>query len=419
MAISLPGAARAHIGRTVTGHPPTGGGGVDFGRCPTPLTRHTLGTVDDGERCRARRIALPLVAVGVFAATYGEYVSGVETGLLLFNLAVGLVGVAAVPVMLRRPVPVAVVLGCLAALTSPVTLPANVALVQVARTRPMPLAGLVALVQVCGHAVRGLWWPVPGLSFGWYLVLTVIVHAGLLGWGALAKARALVIGSLRERARRAEAEQGRLVAEARVAERTAIAREMHDVLAHRLSLLTTYAGALEYRPDAPPERLAQGAAVIRATAHQALEELREVITLLRDEDGDDAERPQPALADVPALVEETRAGGTPVRVRDTVADPAALPGTTGRCAYRVVQEALTNARKHAPGAPVRVDLAGSSGDRLLIAVTNPLSPRGSGVPGTGSGLVGLTERVRLAGGELDHERAGGEFRLRAWLPWPA
>ncbi|MCG8920026.1 histidine kinase [Actinokineospora sp. PR83] len=375
--------------------------------------------MDDRERCRTQRIVLPLVTAGVLATAYGEHASGVGTALLLFDLALGLVGVAAVPVMLRRPVPVAVVLGCLAALAPPVTPPANVALLLVARTESMPLAVLVALVQVSGHAVGGLRWPVPGLSFGWYLVLAVIVHAGLLGWGALARARALVIDSLRERARRAEAEQGRLVAEARVAERTAIAREMHDVLAHRLSLLTTYAGALEYRPDAPPERLAQGAAVIRATAHQALEELREVITLLRDEDGDDTERPQPALVDVPALVEETRAGGTPVRVRDTVADPAALPGTTGRCAYRVVQEALTNARKHAPGAPVRVDLAGTSGDRLLIAVTNPLSPPGSGVPGTGSGLVGLTERVRLAGGELDHGYAGGEFRLRAWLPWPA
>jgi signal transduction histidine kinase len=90
----------------------------------------------------------------------------------------------------------------------------------------------------------------------------------------------------------------------------------------------------------------------------------------------------------------------------------------GRTAYRVVQEALTNARKHAPGQPVRIALGGEAGARLEIAVSNPLGPAGARLPGTGRGLVGLTERVRLAGGQLDHQRTGGEFRLRAWLPWP-
>jgi signal transduction histidine kinase len=205
-----------------------------------------------------------------------------------------------------------------------------------------------------------------------------------------------------------------------MAERTRIAREMHDVLAHRLSLLATYAGALEYRPDAPPERLSQAAGVVRAGVHQALEELREVILLLRADDAGEDDRPQPVLADVPRLVSESRDAGGPVELRDELPAAADLPPAAGRTAYRVVQEALTNARKHAAGRPVRVVLRGRPGDGLVIDVRNPL--RGDGgdpPPGSGTGLVGLTERVRLAGGTLDHEAAAGEFRLRAWLPWPA
>ena len=135
-----------------------------------------------------------------------------------------------------------------------------------------------------------------GLPYGWWLVLLIAAYAALVGWGQLARARRALIASLRERARRAEAEQGRRVAEARTAERTRIAREMHDVLAHRLSLLATYAGALEYRPDAPPEQLARAAGVVRAGVHQALDELREVIGVLREEDHGDGDRRRPAAA---------------------------------------------------------------------------------------------------------------------------
>ena len=108
-----------------------------------------------------------------------------------------------------------------------------------------------------------------------------MAYAALLGFGALTQARAALLISLRDRARRAEAEQDRRVAEARVAERARIAREMHDVLAHRLSLVATYAGALEYRPDASREQLAAAAGIVRDGVHQALDELREVVTVLR------------------------------------------------------------------------------------------------------------------------------------------
>jgi signal transduction histidine kinase len=284
----------------------------------------------------------------------------------------------------------------------------------------------VALAGIAAQAIQGLWRPVGGLSFLWWLVLITVAYAALLGWGALTQARRALVASLRERARRAEAEQGRLVAEARAGERTRIAREMHDVLAHRLSLVATYAGALEYRPDSPPEQLSRAAGVVRAGIHQALSELREVISVLGDEQaaGDDeiARRPQRALADIPRLVAESHDAGQQVFVENRMADVPVVPATAGRTAYRVVREGLTNARKHAAGQPVRVVLDGEPGTTLVIDIRNPLSREAtapSTVPGTGVGLAGLTERVHLAGGRLVHEvTPTGEFHLHAWLPWP-
>ncbi|PXY30347.1 sensor histidine kinase [Prauserella endophytica] len=377
-----------------------------------------------GELFCATRTALPVVVVGAGAAatTWGEFAAGTRGWPLAIDLAVVVAGCCLVPVLLRRPAATTLVITALA-LSSPAGTPAaSVGVLHTARTRPFPVAVGVAAVSVAAHLLRWLWRPLGGLSFWWWLALVVVAHTALLGWGALAEARRALIASLRERAERAEAEQGRRVAEARAAERTRIAREMHDVLAHRLSLLATYAGALEYRPGMPAERVSEAAGVIRRTVHQALDELRDVIALLRDDPvSEGTDRPMPALADLPELVAESRSAGTVVDVRDGLTDTAALPGTTGRTAYRVLQEALTNARKHAPGQPVSIALDGTPGTRLVITVSNPLADRAavSSVPGAGTGLVGLTERVRLAGGRLDHRATAREFRLHAWLPWPA
>jgi signal transduction histidine kinase len=291
----------------------------------------------------------------------------------------------------------------------------------VAQRRSFSTAAAVGTVGVAAHAIRGLWQPVSGLPYVWWLVLVVLAHAALVGWGALSQARAALVASLRERAERAEAEQGRRVAEARALERTSIAREMHDALAHRLTLVATYAGALEYRPDTPPEQLSRAAGVIRAGVHQALIELRDVLTVLRDDGTEDyGEAPQPVFADLARLVEEARHSGTPVELTNQTVTPEALPPTLSRTAYRVVQEGLTNARKHAPGEPVQVTLDGAPGGRLTIELRNPvpLTPVTT-IPGSGTGLIGLTERVRLAGGRIDHETTREEFLLQAWLPFPA
>jgi signal transduction histidine kinase len=235
--------------------------------------------------------------------------------------------------------------------------------------------------------------------------------------------------SLHDRARRLESEQRLRVDQARQAERARIAREMHDVLAHRVSLLSVHAGALEFRPDAPPEEIARAAAVIRSSAHEALEELRDVIGVLRaGEDDDGLERPQPTMAELPALVEESRLAGMRVRLTLEPDGDDAVPEALGRTVFRIVQEALTNARKHAPGGAVDVTIGGGRGDRVHLEVLSrrlvgtgdaALLAAGS-LPGAGTGLVGLAERVSLARGELTHgPTPDGGFLLRASLPWPA
>jgi len=365
---------------------------------------------------------------------FGEVTSSPAPGaaLIWLDIATGVLACALLPALYTRwPVQAALALAVLAAISPAATPAATAATLQVALVRRFKVAAWVAAAGAAGHAIRGLWRPQPGLSYGWWLLLVVAVQAAILAGGALWRANRAQIASLRERASRAEAEQARRVAEARLIERTRIAREMHDVLAHRLSLLATYAGALEYHPDAPPQQLAQAAAVIRDGAHQALEELRDVIGVLRDEPGGsdgalaepDLELPQPTLDDVPRLAEESRAAGTPVRLETELPASPPVPAGTGRTAYRIAQEGLTNARKHAAGRPVRLKLSGTPGDQLIIDIRNPLPPgpaRPGGIPGSGTGLIGLGERARLAGGRIEFGPTGaGEFRLQAWLPWAA
>lgn len=248
----------------------------------------------------------------------------------------------------------------------------------------------------------------------------VLFTVAALGWGLVARARQERLAALAERAERAENEQQARVAEARRAERTRIAAEMHDVLAHRLSMLSLHAGAIELRPNAAPENLTRAAGVIRSSAHLALEELRTVIGVLRDDvDADVA--PQPTASDIGALVEECRAAGMRVDVADILVDPTTVPPESGRHLYRVVQEGLTNARKHAPpDSPVRLSVCGKPGEGLRVEITNPdHGDTEPVIPGAGVGLVGLRERVELVGGTLDcGADDAGIHRLQAWLPWP-
>jgi signal transduction histidine kinase len=370
--------------------------------------------------------AWAVVGVGALIGLtlWGEYQAQPATSLFTVDVATAALSCCLLPVMLRWPVPGTVALAILSAVSPTATPAATLGALRVAQRRRFGTAAGVAATGIAAQLIRELWRPLSGLSFAWWALLVVAAYAALVGWGAWNQARQSLVASLRERARAAEAEQSRRIAEARMAERTRIAREMHDVLAHRLSLVATYAGALEYRPDAPPGQLASAAGVIRASVHEALGELRDVIAVLRDTESaeDIGEHPQPVLADLPGLFEEASSAGTPIQLDNRLASAAGPPAAVGRTAYRVVQEALTNARKHAAGQPVRVILSGTAGTRLEIEISNPVPTGPAAVPvapGAGTGLVGLSERVHLAGGQFDHRLAVGEFRVQAWLPWPA
>ena len=158
-------------------------------------------------------------------------------------------------------------------------------------------------------------------------VISVLSLAFFIAGGAFVGARRDLLASLRERVATAEREQPERVAQARATERARIAREMHDVLAHRISLVAMQSGALAYRSDLTREETAQAAAVMRDNAHQALGELREVLGLLRDPDEPDAQprRPQPTLADLDDLVAQTRASGVDVHATLAIDDPGRVP----------------------------------------------------------------------------------------------
>lgn len=371
---------------------------------------------------RSVPVVVTTVAIGALVATMlWSATRSSSAGLVGVDVALAVAALALVPVVVRSPQIGGVLAGLLVALSPVATPVASFAVLFIARNRPFRQAAAVAAVGVAGEAVQALWRPVSSLPYGWRLVLMTIAYAALLGWGTWAQARNALLAALRDRARRAEQEQERRVDEARAAERNRIAREMHDVLAHRLSLLAAAAGAMEYRPDAPPERLSAAAGVIRASAHHALDELREVITLLRS---DDTESPTDAppgqtLDDLPRLVDEARAAGQQIEVDDPLGPPVEIPPTVGRTAYRIAQEALTNARKHAAGQPVRLVLGGAPGSGLSIAVSNPTTPDCGATGSAGTGLIGLAERAALTGGRVTHHvDAAGRFHLTAWLPWP-
>ncbi|MEN3304067.1 MAG: hypothetical protein V7603_269 [Micromonosporaceae bacterium] len=348
-------------------------------------------------------------------------------GFPILELVLGAAACAALPLRRRWPVLLAVVLipslmVSAAAMGATAVGIAAVALYRSWRTTAVVVGVHAVTVAALFHLVAK-----DRREFWQGLAVVLALDAALVASALLARSQRLLVESLRERAHQAEEGHRLREEEARHAERERIAREMHDVLAHRISLLAVHAGALEVRRSATlDERRAAG--VVRQCAYEALEDLREVIGMLRDDDAGtrDADRPQPTLSDLPALVEQSRLAGMRVTFDSGTADLSAVPDSVGRHAYRIVQEGLTNARKHAPGAPVLVRLAprdgagaAGGGTGLVVEVANSLSAGAAVVmPGAGSGLIGLRERMHLSGGQLEHGATpDGDFRLRAWLPW--
>ncbi|MCL7375657.1 sensor histidine kinase [Streptomyces sp. 35G-GA-8] len=362
-----------------------------------------------------------LVAAGIgLIAVEASEKAGNSDNIVFVDMVVGVLACCALWARRRWPVALALVLGVVSTV-APVTGGATVvALFCVAVHRPFRIVAAVGGLSLVAGCLQAWIRPDPSTSLTTGMVATVVLILMVTGWGMLVRARRQLVVALRERATRAEAEAELRAEQAQRLAREAIAREMHDVLAHRLTLLSVHAGALEYRPDAPPPEVARAAGVIRDSAHDALQDLRMIIGVLRAP-GDEGDRPQPTLATLDALVAESREAGMRVTLDSRVDDPSAVPAATGRTAYRIAQEGLTNARKHAPGTEATVEVTGGPGDGLTVEVRNH-APRGEvpKVPGSGQGLIGLTERALLAGGRFEHGATGdGGFAVRAWLPWAA
>jgi signal transduction histidine kinase len=367
-------------------------------------------------------IAWVVISLAIGSATVGSTWSQYGTALGVVNVIGGTV--ACLSLLARRSHPLAV------------------AVVTISITAVSTMAAAATILAVGNIAVSSR--PRTYALVATYLLIAVAVntavypaHSGYLAGlppRLLIALIAIALGLLaRAQRQRLESEQRRKVDQARASERTRIAREMHDVLAHRISLLSVHAGALEFHPDAPADEIAAAAGVIRESAHAALGELREVIGLLRDPDPSEGasdaaapERPQPTLKDLPQLVEESRQAGMNVAFDLRLEEPDAVPDSTARAVYRVVQEGLTNARKHAPASTVEVEVARDAGTDAALTVSvlsrppvNAAAP-GLSLPGAGTGLIGLTERVTLAGGELTHAPTpDGGYELHANLPLPA
>ncbi|MFC7490010.1 MULTISPECIES: sensor histidine kinase [unclassified Knoellia] len=365
-------------------------------------------------------VAWGAVAVAMDDANVGD--EPIMTWLLIGDTLLGLGSFALMRWRHRWPGPVAVLTGLASFVSATSAGPATWAVGSVASRHRWRLLPVVLPLNVVAGIVQERFYPgeddLPlwaSLLFG-VLIVGIVVAVGY----AMGSQRNLM-DSLRDRAFTAEREQQARVAQAQAAERTRIAREMHDVLAHRISLVAMHAGALSYRTDLTPEEQATAARTIEENAHQALRDLREVLGVLRDptvptEAG--PERPQPLIGDIAGLVEAERLAGLRVSLDDTL--DGEVPEGQGRTAYRVVQEALTNARKHAPGTSVTVTLGGSADDGLTVVVRNaaPVGSHPSSLPDSGLGLIGLDERVGLAGGRLGHgPDATGGYVVRAWIPW--
>ncbi|MEN0083632.1 MAG: histidine kinase [Leifsonia sp.] len=199
-------------------------------------------------------------------------------------------------------------------------------------------------------------------------------------------------------------------------ERQELARELHDTLAARLSSLSLHAGALELTVGETDQKAAEAARVVRETAQSSLDELRDVVQVLRRPAGGPTGT---GLADISRLVDDVVRDGADVRAQVFVSDPAMCDPDIAHASYRIVQESLSNARRHAPGTAIRLEVRGGPESGVSISTTNWLAPGVAPTSvGGGHGLAGMSERVALAGGAFQAgATAEGTFAVLAWLPW--
>jgi signal transduction histidine kinase len=265
---------------------------------------------------------------------------------------------------------------------------------------------LVASAVVLATGEAGTLGHLAGIAFGsgvaWVL-------------GDRARTRRAYLDQLEERAARLEREQQDHAHRAAEAERNRIARELHDVVAHNVSVIAVQAGAARSASQQPPTQATETLGLIERTARTTLAELRTLLGVLRRADHEGPGRaPQPTLAQLEALVTRAREAGLSIEVR-TEGSLEELPALVDLAAYRIVQEAVTNVMKHAPGAHVHLLVRRT--DRAIHVVVVDDGPGAGPDLSGGQGLIGMRERAALVGGNLTTGPAlGGGFRVHAQLP---
>ena len=360
-------------------------------------------------------IAFALLLVLLVAAD----TEGMTTTRTVVSVVVGVFGAALLWWRRRWPIEIAVALAMFAVLTDAVGGAELVAVFTVASRKSWRVTAAVVVLHVLASVIWTTVWVEQSIL---YIATTSLAFLSIpAAWGIVVKSRHEVIDSLRERAERAESESNLRAETVRGLERERIAREMHDALAHRISLVSLHAGALEVRPDVGSREVEALASTIRSNAHGALEDLREILGVLRSGDFGSA-RPQPGVADIVELIQQSEEAGTQVTFLDEMPADLSLPASASRTVHRVIQEGLTNARKHAPGVPVRCGIA-PVGSEIRVWLENGINAgRFATVPGSRSGIIGLSERIELAGGRIEYGIArssvGVVYRLEAWLPCP-
>lgn len=273
---------------------------------------------------------------------------------------------------------------------------------------------LVALAAVSAMAQFSVMLSIGSAEYGLAVGGTILLSLLVVGWGIAVRGRRELVLLMAERMRRAQVEQESRLREARGAVREGIARDLHDSLAHRLSLISMTAGALDYRASVPAQDLDEMVDILRWNARQGMSELRQVVTVLRRPDGH-AVSGQHHPGAVLDLVGEARASGQEVELVWSI-PVADVSRSVGDSLYRCVQEGLSNARKHAGGRPVTVTGRVDEEGTIAVIITNPLD-HGAAPDGSWSGLHGLRERVIDARGRLTAAVIGDVFQLQ--VEWPS
>ncbi|MFF6904864.1 sensor histidine kinase [Streptomyces sp. NPDC012389] len=279
---------------------------------------------------------------------------------------------------------------------------------------------VIAVWAVTGAAGAVLHLIAPDRSSGSALLLTILGGVVLVIGGAV-RERGVAQRRLAEQETISEAERAQRTL---LEERTRIARELHDVVAHHMSVITVQADSAPYRISGLPKAAEEEFAAIAAAARESLGEMRRLLSVLRSEGAEGDRAPQPGLDRLQQLVEATVRAGLPAELalsKELSSGRGEVPPAVDLSAYRIVQEALANVVRHAPGARTRVLVAPDNGHLLVLVVNGPAASRSSPLEtsGTGHGLVGMRERVRLTGGTLDTgPLPDGGFRVAARMPLP-